>query len=151
MNIKNLVGSGDRIALLVLPVLVGGVALNVAHPATFSVGGPPAWLAILSVGVIVPGVAVWLWSVALILVNVPKVRLITTGPYRWVRHPLYTAVALLVVPWLGFLLNTWLGVVIGVAIYVGARLFAPAEEAQLARQFGAGWARYTRTVKLGWL
>jgi protein-S-isoprenylcysteine O-methyltransferase Ste14 len=127
MNIKTLVGSGDRIALLVLPFLVVGIALNVTNPAAFSLGGPPAWLAIASVAVLVVGVTVWLWSVALILANVPKGRLITGGPYRWVRHPLYVAVALLVVPWLGFLLDTWLGVIVGAAIYAGARLFAPAE------------------------
>jgi protein-S-isoprenylcysteine O-methyltransferase Ste14 len=151
MNIKTLVGSGDRIGLLVLPFLVVGIALNVANPAAFSLGGPPAWLAIASVAVLVVGVTVWLWSVALILANVPKGRLITGGPYRWVRHPLYVAVALLVVPWLGFLLDTWLGVIVGAAIYAGARLFAPAEEAELSRAFGPAWRNYSSAVKLGWL
>ena len=31
----------------------------------------------------------------------------------WMKHPLYTIVALLVLPWIGFLLNTWLGALIG--------------------------------------
>lgn len=35
------------------------------------------------------------------------------------KHPLYTAVALLVLPWLGFLLNTWLGALVGVVPYNG--------------------------------
>jgi hypothetical protein len=37
------------------------------------------------------------------------------------KHPLYTAVALLVVPWLGFLLDTWLGAVIGEGLYLASR------------------------------
>ncbi len=57
---------------------------------------------------LVPGLAIWLWSVILILANVPRGRLITGGPYGWVKHPLYAAVALLVLPWAGFRLDTWL-------------------------------------------
>jgi protein-S-isoprenylcysteine O-methyltransferase Ste14 len=77
--------------------------------------------------------------------------LITTGPYAVVKHPLYTSVGLLVLPSLGLLLGTWLGALIGVAVYVGSRLFAPAEEAQLRQQFGAAWEAYTRSVKAPWL
>jgi len=68
-----------------------------------------------------------------------------------VKHPLYAAVSLLVLPWLGFLLDTWLGVVIGAALYAASRMFAPAEEAQLSRAFGAAWRDYSRSVRLRWL
>jgi protein-S-isoprenylcysteine O-methyltransferase Ste14 len=46
--------------------------------------------------------------------KVPRRELITNGPYAIVKHPLYTGVALLVLPWIGFISNTWLGAVIGV-------------------------------------
>jgi protein-S-isoprenylcysteine O-methyltransferase Ste14 len=151
MNVKKLVGSGDRIALLTLPFVIGGVILNVARPAMFSVGGPPDWLRVLSVGVLVPGLVIWIWSVILILTHVPRGRLITSGPYGWVKHPLYTAVALLVIPWIGFLFDTWLGVVLGVVLYLAARMFAPAEEVALSRTFGESWSDYSHHVKLNWL
>jgi protein-S-isoprenylcysteine O-methyltransferase Ste14 len=60
-------------------------------------------------------------------------------------------VALLVLPWAGFLLDTWLGVVFGIALYVGSRLYAPEEERELARSFGPEWDRYTRHVAIRWL
>ena len=85
----------------------------------------------LSIAVLIAGLAIWIWSVILILANVPSGRLITSGPYAWVKHPLYTAVALLVLPWVGFLLKTWLSAVVGVGLYLGSRIFAPAEEAEL--------------------
>jgi protein-S-isoprenylcysteine O-methyltransferase Ste14 len=151
MNLKKLVGSGDKIGLFTLPFAVAGVILNVAYPAVFQVGGPPSWLWWLSIGMLVPGLAVWLWSVILILGNVPRGRLITGGPYGWVKHPLYAAVALLVLPWAGFLLDTWLGALIGAVLYVASRIFAPAEEAALSRMFGATWHAYSRGVKLQWL
>ena len=65
--------------------------------------------------------------------------------------PLYTGAALLVLPWLGFLLNTWLGAAIGIVLYVASRMYAPAEEVELAQTFGGAWDAYTAEVKLPWL
>lgn len=149
--VAKLVGSGDRIGLFVLPFLVVGVLLNVRFPDFFAVGGPPAALAVISAIVLVPGVTAWAWSVVLILRHVPRDELITSGPYALVKHPLYTAVALLVLPWAGFLLDTWLGALLGLALYLGSRLFAPAEDAALARTFGDRWEEYRSRVRLPWL
>jgi len=67
-----------------------------------------------------------------------------------VKPPLYTSVALLVLPWIGFLLNTWLGAALGIVLYAGDRIFAPEEEAALARSFGTRWETYRRAVKIPW-
>jgi protein-S-isoprenylcysteine O-methyltransferase Ste14 len=149
--LKRLVGSGDKIGLLFLPFLVGGLILNVAFPELFAVGGPPPWLAMLSVIVLLVGAVIWLWSVYLILTRVPKGELITSGPYALMKHPLYTAVALLVLPWAGFLLNTWLGVVLGIVLYIGDRIYAPAEETALEERFGPRWEAYARGVLMPWI
>jgi protein-S-isoprenylcysteine O-methyltransferase Ste14 len=151
VNVRALVGSGDRIGAVVLPVAVLGIGLNLLEPGWFSVGGPPTWLTCLSVGVLFVGIAAWAWSVGLILAMVPRHRLITGGPFRITRHPLYTSVALLVLPWLGFICNTWVGVVIGLALYVASRMYAPAEEVSLAKEFGPAWDRYRTHVLLPWL
>ena len=150
-TVRTLVGSGDRIMLWTLPFLVVGLVLNGAYPSLFDVGGPPTALGVVSVAVLAVGVTIWAWSVALILTRVPKGQLITHGPYAVVLHPLYTAVALLVLPWLGFLLDTWLGAALGVVMYTASRIFAPAEERELARTFGDAWTRYRNAVKLPWL
>lgn len=151
MKLKVLVGSGHRIMLLTLPFLVAGLILNIMFPSWFSVGGPPLALKVLSIVALVPGVAIWMWSVVLILTRVPKQELITDGPYSLVKHPLYTAVALLVLPWVGFLFNTWLVAAIGIVLYVASRLFAPEEERGLSETFGATWDEYCHKVKIAWL
>ena len=150
MNLRQLVGSGDKIGLLVLPFVIGGLILNVVIPSLFDVGGPSAVLRVVSILVLIPGVAIWIWSVFLILINVPRGELITSGPYALVKHPLYTAVALLVLPWIGFLLNTWLGALFGVVLYVADRIYAPEEEAALSKTFGARWEAYRSSVKIPW-
>lgn len=151
MKLKILVGSGRKIGLLTLPFLVAGVTLNVLFPKIFGVGGPTDTLRWVSAAILVPGVIIWIWSVVLILVKVPRHELITTGPYALVLHPLYTGVALLVLPWVGFLLNTWLGLLIGLVVYAGSRIYSPEEEKILARIFGESWDQYRKKVLLPWL
>jgi protein-S-isoprenylcysteine O-methyltransferase Ste14 len=151
MQLKRLVGSGEKIGLLTLPFLVIGLVLNVTFPSLFSVGGPSVPLRVISIVILIPGATIWIWSVVLILTKVPKNELITNGPYSLVKHPLYTGVALLVLPWIGFLINTWLGVLIGVVLYVGSRMFSPEEEETLSKTFGTAWDEYCDTVKMPWL
>ena len=151
LGLRALIGSGDRIGLFVLPWAVVGVLLNIAFPAAFGVGGPPRWLQVVSAVALALGVIAWAWSVALLVTRARTGGLITTGPYALVVHPLYTSVALLVLPSLGFLLDTWLGAVIGAVMFVGSRMFAPAEERQLAERFGEQWDAYRRDVAIPWL
>jgi protein-S-isoprenylcysteine O-methyltransferase Ste14 len=149
-DLSRLVGSGDRIAEFTLPAVIAAVGLTAWDPTIVRLTVPPIVVAISMVALGV-GIAIWAWSVILILQNVPRHRLITSGPYAWVKHPLYTAVALLVLPFGGLLLNTWLGVLIGAVLYLASRLFSPAEEEALARTFGGEWDRYVRGVRLAWL
>jgi protein-S-isoprenylcysteine O-methyltransferase Ste14 len=151
MKLKALMGSGDKIMLVTLPVLLIGLVLNIRFPSFFSVGGPPPALRAVSIVVLIVGLIIWIWSVALILTRVPKKELITNGPYALVKHPIYTSVALLVLPWLGFLFNTWLGLLVGIVLYIASRMFAPEEEVLLSQTFGAAWDEYCRRVKLPWL
>ncbi len=151
MKLKDLVGSGDKIGLFTLPFLAVGLVLNILYPQWFSVGGPSMVLKWVSIIVLIPGVVVWIWSVILILTEVPQKKLITHGPYALVKHPLYTGVSLLVLPWFGFLLNTWLGALIGIVLYVGSRLYSNREEAHLSSTFGAEWTAYRQKVLMPWL
>ena len=138
LDLKNLVGSGHRIALLALPLAGVVFAVHLVDPTRSAIDASPLMRALAGLGLVV-GVVIWAWSVALILTKVPKGELITDGPYVLMRHPLYTSVGLLVLPSLGILLGTWIGPVIGVAVYVASRLFAPEEEARLRRSFGPAW------------
>jgi protein-S-isoprenylcysteine O-methyltransferase Ste14 len=146
-----LVGSGDRIWLATLPFLIVGLIMNIANPSWFQVGGPPTALRVVSVVLLTLGAAIWAWSVTMVVTQVPKGRLMTHGPYAVVMHPLYTAVALLVLPSLGFLLDTWLGAVLGVVMYTASRIFERTEERNLSQTFGNAWTEYRRAVWVPWL
>jgi len=151
MKVKEFVGSGGKIWLLTMPFLVVGLALNILIPSLFRVGGPPFVLTAISIPILMAGVTIWIWSLGLILTKVPRRELITSGPYSLVKHPIYTSASLLVLPWVGFLLNTWLGAFIGIILYAGSRKYAPEEEGLLAQTFGARWDEYRKKVKIPWL
>jgi protein-S-isoprenylcysteine O-methyltransferase Ste14 len=150
-HVRSLIGSGDRIVLATLPSVIVGVAIQVAFPSFFDVGEVSRLTRTIAIVLLIAGVTIWIWSVALILTQVPRGNLITTGPFALVRHPLYTSVSLLVLPTLGFVLGTWLGALIGIAMYVATRIFASAEDAELSRRFGAAWEDYRASVAIPWL
>jgi protein-S-isoprenylcysteine O-methyltransferase Ste14 len=57
----------------------------------------------------------------------------------------------LVIPWVGFILNTWLGVVIGITLFIVLRIYAPEEEKKLSNIFGNAWTECTKKVRIPWL
>jgi protein-S-isoprenylcysteine O-methyltransferase Ste14 len=150
MRLKVLVGEGRHIMSLALPFAALGIAANILRPGWFTLGfgtgGMVAGIILLAIGV-----PTWLSSVALILIRVPQKKLITTGPYAIVMHPLTTSVALLVVPGLGLLFDSWVGAGIGAVLYVSARLFSPREEVILQKVFPKEYPAYRKKVLLPWL
>lgn len=151
MKHKELVGSGDKIILFTLPFMIVGLILNNKFPSVFAVGGPPPVLIVISLVLSGLGIVIWIWVVVLILTKAARGELITKGPFALVEHPLYTGVSFLVLPWAGFLFNSWLGVPVGIAMYIGSRIFSPEEEAVLSKAFGVAWDEYRDRVKFPWL
>jgi len=73
-------------------------------------------------------------------------RVVATGPYRWVRNPIYLA-ALLVVLGEAWLFMSPPLLVYAAAMAVFCHLFVTGyEERKLSRQFGDSYLEYRRTV-----
>ena len=151
MNIRELIGIGNKTGWIIFPIIIIGIIINILFPSYFFVGGPPSWLLIIATMVLIIGLVNCIWSQILILINVPKHKLITSGPFSIVKHPLYTGVSLLVVPSFGFMFNTWLGVVIGITLFIILRSYAPEEEMKLSNMFGNDWTEHARKVRIPWL
>lgn len=151
MNIKELIGIGDKTGKIIFPIIIVGIIINILFPSYFFIGGPSSLVLIISTIVLIIGLINCIWSQILILMNVPKHKLITSGPFSIVKRPLYTGVSLLVIPWVGFIINTWLGVVIGITLFIILRIYAPEEEKKLSNIFGNAWTEYTKKVRIPWL
>lgn len=73
----------------------------------------------------------------------PNATLVRHGPYRWVRHPLYT-VAVLLIAGLTLVTGSLAMLFAGVLWYAAIRMRTPIEEAKLIERFGEDYRAYMR-------
>lgn len=101
------------------------------------------------------GIWIILWAVLVMrphrvtpLPDLPRnARLLTHGPYRWVRHPMYTGVLLIVLAWL--LDNFTLGRFIAASVLLAdLALKAVYEESLLRKRFPQYPAYQKRTKRI---
>jgi len=114
----------------------------------WSKAGLPVWVRWLGVGtgVTCSLVIYWLFSsvgsgITPTSATREKHTLITSGPYRWVRHPLYTVGSSFFVS-LGMMANNWFIAGLGVLAFVLMAVRTPAEEANLIAKFGDEYRVY---------
>jgi protein-S-isoprenylcysteine O-methyltransferase Ste14 len=79
----------------------------------------------------------------------PDQAVVTTGPYRWIRHPSYAGL-LLILDGLGLALGNWLAVAACLVLPLPAIAWRiRVEEAELSRVLGEAYRAYqTRTARL---
>lgn len=67
--------------------------------------------------------------------------LVTQGPYRWVRHPLYTIGSSIFVAF-GMMSDNWFIAALGILAFVAMAIRTPKEEANLIDKFGDEYREY---------
>jgi protein-S-isoprenylcysteine O-methyltransferase Ste14 len=110
----------------------------------------PTWLRSLGAGMTLAAIPAAWWVFRSIGRNVSETvltksdhQLVTIGPYRWIRHPLYATGSLLL---FGIGLATASGLVLGLATIgvLGIRVFVvPIEERELRARFGEAYRDYS--------
>ncbi len=110
------------------------------------------WPVQAGLGLVVAGLAFAIWARVLLGGNwssdVTLKRdheLIVEGPYRWVRHPIYTGI-LIALAGSALALGEWRGVL--AVVLAGAAYWRKLriEEAVMRRQFGEAYAEYAKRV-----
>jgi protein-S-isoprenylcysteine O-methyltransferase Ste14 len=69
--------------------------------------------------------------------------LVTSGPYRWVRHPLYTVGSSLFVAF-GMMADNWFIAGLGILTFILMAVRTPKEEANLIEKFGDDYLEYMK-------
>jgi len=70
-------------------------------------------------------------------------KLSTSGPYRWVRHPLYTIGSLFYISF-GMMADNWFIAAMGILAFIAMAIRTPKEEANLIEKFGDEYREYMK-------
>jgi len=110
----------------------------------------PFWARWAAFAVGLAGLGFWTWThLALGTLWSPQLqlranhRLVTSGPYRRIRHPMYTAILIWVAS-LGLVMANWIPILFAAlaAVFLVARV--PQEEQMMLEQFGDEYREYMR-------
>jgi protein-S-isoprenylcysteine O-methyltransferase Ste14 len=147
----------DRGSRVLIAVSLGAAiaAASVATSVAPSLG-MPVGVRVFGVIVMWLGLGTRVWAVAALggafrtTVEVDRDQaVVTSGPYKWIRHPSYAGL-LLIVAGLGLALGNWLSVAACLVLPVPALAWRiHVEEAELSRVLGDAYRAYqTRTARL---
>lgn len=123
-------------------VLIGGAALMLG----ILLDGPKMYLELQTalaafVVLLILYFALTVWSVSVFSKNN---ELITEGPYKYVRHPMYSAVIFLLNPALAILFRSWLLLLACILVYFIWRAALKSEERMLVQKFGDQFIEYRK-------
>ena len=79
-------------------------------------------------------------------IDVPPTRVVTEGPYRFTRNPMYLA-HLIFMLGLAVTLHSWVALIVLVVRAIWFHQRVVADEARLVERFGAAYTDYMRAVK----
>ena len=123
--------------------------LNPGWMAWSKIGLPDSvrWLGV-GIGVLCVAMIYWLFSsignsISPTSATRKQHTLVTSGPYRWVRHPLYTVGSSLFVAF-GMMADNWFIATLGVLAFVAMASRTPKEEANLIEKFGDEYREYMK-------
>lgn len=158
--------SGEKISrnadgsLMATIIRIGGLLLWLSpfvyliNPAwmAWSKIGLPEWIRWLGVAIGVLSVAGVYWLFSSIGSGITPTSatrrehtLVTSGPYRWVRHPLYTIGSSMFISF-GMMADNWYIALLGILAFIAMAIRTPKEEANLIEKFGDEYREYmTRT------
>jgi protein-S-isoprenylcysteine O-methyltransferase Ste14 len=77
----------------------------------------------------------------------PPKRVVTSGPYAYIRNPMQFSAALVMLGWGAMLESWWVGAAGVMAVIYGAGFAAGDERGDLERRFGPNWGEYARRVR----
>ncbi len=129
-----------------------GVIAYLVNPAwmVWSSVPLPAWMRWTGGAVFALGLGLLTWTLRSLGTNLTDTvvtrrahTLVTHGPYRWVRHPFYDAIALLILA-MALIAANWFFLAAGAVLVVLLAVRTRTEEALLLARFGEPYREYVR-------
>jgi len=147
----------DGIFLMVI-IKLGGLILWISplvfliHPAWMDWAkiGLPVWIRWIAIVIGFVDVVLIYWMFSSIGLGISPTsatrnhhHLVTNGPYRWIRHPLYTFGSAIFISF-GLIADNWFLILIGILAFILMAIRTPKEEANLVEKFGDEYRNYMK-------
>ncbi len=127
-----------------------GIIAYLINPASMAWASVPlsAWLRWTGVGFLAAAGVLFIWTFRSLGKNLTDTvvtrkdhTLVTTGPYRWVRHPIYTSAALMI-PASSLVAANWFFFATGCVVFQLLVIRTRKEEENLIARFGDDYRNY---------
>jgi protein-S-isoprenylcysteine O-methyltransferase Ste14 len=147
-------GPGARSILLAGSLFLWSLVLVSALFGYTGIGVLPDWTYYLGLSLSILGNGIWFWGYQTLgrfysqeLVIYQGHQLVERGPFRFVRHPMYTGLILVYVG-IGWAVQSWAAVVLtSLAATMLPAYRIPVEEKTLISEFGEQYMSYSKRVK----
>jgi protein-S-isoprenylcysteine O-methyltransferase Ste14 len=140
-----------RPPILYLTAIVAGVLLHLFRPLRFV---PPTFAVLLGPAVVVIAIALFVFAVGKfraagtpVPAFKPTTAIVSAGPYRFSRNPIYLAFSLLQLGLAIWVNSLWVMATLVAAVAFIHFVIIPREEAYLERKFGAAYLDYKHAVR----
>ena len=148
-SLKNLLGMGPH--LILIGLFLEGLTIIVQHWVSFPIRLDFNIQILLTIPFVVACLLGMMWfnrSLKLIRVNLlnGESKLITNGPFSYVRHPLYSTLMIMLPPLVVIWLTDLLFLVPWVLIIFVSHFVVSIEEKGLIKAFGEDYEKYRRYV-----
>jgi protein-S-isoprenylcysteine O-methyltransferase Ste14 len=135
-------------------LMYGSILVYLIYPpamrwAQISLASSIRWAAIGVMGLLVPAFY-WLFSsLGSNITPTVSIRkqhsLVTNGPYRWIRHPLYSFGTVMIIA-IAVAAANWFILTMGILTFIPLALRTPLEEQRLLETFGEEYQAYMQTT-----
>lgn len=140
--------------LMFVAAFLAGIGLQRLAPLPGLSDGPATVVRLAGAALVLAGLLVMLSGAAIFLRRrttlVPfgtAAQLVTSGPYRFTRNPMYLGLALIYTGAAARLGQPWALVLLPLPLVVLGRVVIPFEEARLRARFGEAFQEYCRRVR----
>jgi protein-S-isoprenylcysteine O-methyltransferase Ste14 len=139
-------GVGPAIIKRLLPFIIVFVALHFIFFPLFLIPIPHYVGIFIGIILIIIGLPIYISSVKAIRAAFNSSKLITSGIYGHMRHPLYSAFILFITPGICWLFNSWILFFIPLIYYILFRVMIKEEEVYCLEKFGSDYEVYKSKV-----
>ena len=139
-------GVSPKMILILFPFIVFFSILHFIYYPLFILPVQHIWMIIIGIALIIIGFVIYLKSITVINKAFVNQKLLTTGVYGHMRHPLYSAFILFITPGIACIFNSWILFFIPISYYIIFRVLIKQEENYCLEKFGEKYAFYKKSV-----